>query len=89
LARSSDILKSLCGPVQTDTHFYPSRSREGTQFFVQAIGRPKLEVFAESEREYFLKSVNAQITFEVDSDGRRIALTLHQNSKHRYGASID
>jgi hypothetical protein len=35
-------------------------------------------LFAESEKEYFLKVVDAQITFEVDAGGAVNQLVLHQ-----------
>jgi D-alanyl-D-alanine-carboxypeptidase/D-alanyl-D-alanine-endopeptidase len=54
-------------------------TRDGTQLFVQATGQPRLEIFPESDRDYFLKVVDAQITFETDSQGRAMGLVLHQN----------
>lgn len=46
---------------------------------MQATGQPKLEIFPESERAYFLKVVDAQISFETDGHGRATGLVLHQN----------
>jgi CubicO group peptidase (beta-lactamase class C family) len=48
-------------------------TREGTQMFAQLTGQPKFEIFAEKEREFFLKVVDAQLTFED------AAVILHQN----------
>jgi hypothetical protein len=50
---------------------------------VQATGQPKLEIFPEGDRDYFLKAVDAQITFEADSQGRGIGLALHQNGMNQ------
>jgi hypothetical protein len=36
-------------------------------------------VFPESEKDFFYKVVDAQITFESDSAGRATELILHQN----------
>jgi len=58
-------------------------SREGAQLFVQATGQAKLEIFPESDRDYFLEAVNAQITFETDSHGRATGLVLHQNGMNQ------
>jgi serine-type D-Ala-D-Ala carboxypeptidase/endopeptidase len=55
-----------------------SVTREGPHLFAQLPGQPKFEVFAESERDYFLKVVDAQVTFETDSRGRATAVALHQ-----------
>jgi hypothetical protein len=38
-----------------------------------------VEAFPESDRDFFLKVVNAQITFETDSQGRATGLILRQN----------
>jgi D-alanyl-D-alanine-carboxypeptidase/D-alanyl-D-alanine-endopeptidase len=54
-------------------------SRNGSQFFVQLTGQPTFEIFAESEKKYFLKVVDAQLTFETDAQNKAVAVTLHQN----------
>ncbi len=53
-------------------------TREGDRLFVQEAGQPKIEIFPQSERDYFLKGFDAQITFETDSQGRASELILHQ-----------
>lgn len=47
-------------------------SREDARFYLQVTGQPKVEMFAESEKKFFLKVVDAQVTF---ADGQ---MTLHQ-----------
>lgn len=42
-------------------------SREGDHLFEQATGDPKFEIFPESEKDFFLKVVDAQISFVTDS----------------------
>jgi CubicO group peptidase (beta-lactamase class C family) len=54
-------------------------SRDGDHFYTQVTGQPKAEIFATSEREFFLKVVDAQLTFDVDEHGAATQLTLHQN----------
>jgi hypothetical protein len=56
-------------------------SREGTHFYEQLTGQSTFEIFAKSDREYFLKVVDAQITFDVDSQMRTTALVLHQGGR--------
>jgi len=56
-------------------------SRDGDRFYTQLTGQPKVEVFAESARKFFLKVVDAQLTFDVDSQGATTGLTLHQNGR--------
>ena len=52
-------------------------TREGAQMFAQLTGQPRFEIFAEEEREFFYKIVDAQLTFE---DG---AVVLHQNGREQ------
>ncbi len=63
-------------------------SRENNQFFVQANGQGKLELFAENAQEFFLKATDARISFELDGDGRANSLVLHQNGEDEVGKRI-
>jgi D-alanyl-D-alanine-carboxypeptidase/D-alanyl-D-alanine-endopeptidase len=51
-------------------------TRDGTRFFGQMFGLPPFEIFAASEREFFLTSFDARLTFQVDGTGRATALVL-------------
>ncbi len=53
-------------------------SREGNRFFVQLTGQPKLEVLPKSESEFFLKDVNAQLTFVKNASGKGIKVLNRQ-----------
>jgi hypothetical protein len=64
-------------------------SREGAHFFGRLTGQPQFELFASSEREFFLKVVNAQLTVEVDGQGRATAVVLHQNGRDQRAVRID
>jgi hypothetical protein len=54
-------------------------SRDGSRFLAQLTGQPAFEIFAESDTRYFLKVVDAQLTFERDAQNRTVAVVLHQN----------
>ena len=56
-------------------------TREADRFYTQLTGQPKFEVFAESERKFFLKVVDAQLTFDGNSEGPATQVTLHQNGR--------
>jgi serine-type D-Ala-D-Ala carboxypeptidase/endopeptidase len=55
-------------------------SREGTHFYAQLTGQRKQEIFAETERKFFYKAVDAELTFDPDQDAG-IQLTLHQHGR--------
>lgn len=67
------------GRYRLAPNFILTVTRDGDRLMVQATGQPTFEVFPESEREFFYKVVNAQITFEADDGGKAKRLTLHQN----------
>lgn len=77
------IFDGYVGQYQLAPSFVLTITRDGAQLFVQATGQPRLEIFPESERDYFLKAVDAQITFETDSQGRATGLVLHQNGMNQ------
>ena len=73
------LFDGYVGQYQLAPNFILTITREGDKLFAQASGQPKFQIFPESEREFFLKVVDAQITFETDTTGRATSLTLHQN----------
>jgi len=54
-------------------------SREGSRFLVQLTGQAIYDVYPETERDFFYKVVDAQLTFETDPQGKAVAVVLHQN----------
>lgn len=54
-------------------------TRDGSQLFAQLTGQPRLAIYPKSPRQFFLKVVAAQLSFETDSQGKVTAVTLHQN----------
>jgi len=64
-------------------------TRDGRRFMVQLTGQPALEIFAESEKQFFLKVVDAQLTFEVDAQNKPAAVVLHQNGADRRAPRIE
>lgn len=72
------IYDELTGEYQLAPTFILTVSREGDRLMTQATGQPKVEVFPESESDYFLRVVDAQLTFVRDKDGQVTHLVLHQ-----------
>ena len=62
---------------------------EGDRFFLQLTGQPKVELFAESDSDFFLKVVPAQLTFAPAGNGQADALTLHQGGYEAVATRID
>ena len=72
------IFDKYAGRYELAPNFILTITREGDHLFAQATGQPKFELFAEGEKEYFLKVVDAQISFEVNAAGLANQLVLHQ-----------
>ena len=72
------LLETYVGVYQLAPTFALTITREGGFLFGQGTGQPKLQLFAEAPTEFFLKEVDAQITFEKDSTGKVTRLVLHQ-----------
>ncbi len=73
------IFDAYVGQYQLAPTFVITISREGDRFFAEAIGQGKFELFAESQTDFFLTVVDAQITFVKDDKGQVTHLVLHQN----------
>jgi CubicO group peptidase (beta-lactamase class C family) len=73
------IFDAYVGEYQLAPNFVITITREGDQFFAQATGQGKFELFAETEANFFLTEIDAQITFVKDDKGQVTHLVLHQN----------
>jgi D-alanyl-D-alanine-carboxypeptidase/D-alanyl-D-alanine-endopeptidase len=78
------IFDGYVGNYQLTPAFILTVTRDQAHLFVQATGQPKFEVFPEGDRDYFLKVVDAQITFVTDDKGRATELILHQNGVNQH-----
>ena len=64
-------------------------SRQDGRMFAQLTGQPAAEIFPSSEREFFYKAVDAQLTFTAGADGRVTALVLRQNGAEQQARRVD
>ncbi|SRR5258708_4178522 len=78
IAVKPEVLETYAGEYQLTPQFSIKVTREESSRFIQATDQPRFEVFAEKENEFFLKIVDAQITFGKDNSGKVTHLVLHQ-----------
>lgn len=76
-------LERYVGAFEMAPTFAIAITREGAQLFLQATGQQRVPLYAETEDEFFLKVVDAQVTFTKDSAGVVTGLVLHQNGAHQ------
>ncbi len=83
IALDTKVLNRYVGVYRLTPSTLITMSLDGNRFYTQLTGQPKIEVFPESDRTFFLKEVDAQLTFDVDPQGAAGQVTLHQNGMDR------
>lgn len=83
------IFDKYVGSYQLAPNAIMTFSREGDRLFTQLTGQPKFPVFPESDKKFFLKVVDAQITFDTDAQGKATQATLHQNGRDAVAPRLD
>jgi D-alanyl-D-alanine-carboxypeptidase/D-alanyl-D-alanine-endopeptidase len=78
---SSEILAKYVGKYEMRPDFVLTITKEGDKMFVQATGQPRAQMFPMSDSEFFLKIVDAEITFNRDESGKVTGASLHQNGQ--------
>lgn len=59
-----------------------SVTRQGGRLFAQATGQPRFPLFPESDRVFFLKAMDAQVSFETDGRSPATRAVWHQAGMH-------
>jgi hypothetical protein len=83
------LFRGYVGRYQLAPNFILTVTQEGDHLFTQATGQPKVEIFPEGNRDYFLKVVDAQVTFITDSQGRATELVLHQGGMDHHAKRVE
>jgi hypothetical protein len=80
---SETILERYVGEYQlSDLGIRFVISSKGQRLFLQQNGEDRVGLFAQTESKFFLKVVDATITFTKDEDGNVNGLVLHQKGDH-------
>jgi hypothetical protein len=83
------VFDGYVGAYQLAPNVVLTISREGSRLFAQATGQPKCEIVPEAPTEYFLRVVDAQLTFVTNATGQATAVILHQNGANVTGQRIN
>jgi CubicO group peptidase (beta-lactamase class C family) len=83
------VFDGYVGRYQLGPDFILTFTREGNHFFTQATRQPKDEIFASSDRDFFLTAVDAQVTFVTDSNGRATEVIVHQGGQDHHAKRIE
>jgi hypothetical protein len=89
LAVEPSIFDRYVGYYQFPASRIMTVSRSGERYLIQLTGQPPAEIYPKSEREYFAKTVDAQVTFVTSANGSPALLILHQHSRDLTAPRID
>lgn len=76
------ILETYVGQYQLTPTLTITITREGDKLYAEVTGQQKIEIYAESETDFFITVVDAQLTFVKDEKGEVTHLVLHQNGQN-------
>ena len=76
------VLERIAGKYELARDFVLTVRREGDRAFAKATGQGELEIFPESDYEYFYKAVDAQLSFLRDGAARVSGLVLRQGGRN-------
>lgn len=85
---AAEILEDYVGEYQVAPEFSITVTFLDGALYIQATGQPRLPIFAESKNSFFLREVDAQITFQRDADGVVTGLVLHQAGQTVPGTKV-
>ena len=71
------LLRRHAGVYELTPAFRIEITVDGGRIYAQPTKQPRFEIFARSETQFFLRAVEAQITFVVEN-GESTALILYQ-----------
>jgi CubicO group peptidase (beta-lactamase class C family) len=74
----TEVLDSYIGKYELQPGFVLTILRDGDKMMIHPTGQSISEIFPSSQTRFYSKVVDAQLTFNVDSDGKVSSLTLHQ-----------
>ncbi len=77
------IYDAYTGQYELKPDFVITITREGDRLMGQPTSQPKLELLPESETKFFIKEVDAQVSFVKDEKGQITHLILHQGGDQK------
>lgn len=86
---NSKLYDYYTGSYQLNPKLTLHITREGDKMFVEPTGQGKFEIFPESLHHFFLKVVDAQLTFNQKGKEKATEVTLHQNGQNMPAKRIE
>lgn len=71
------LLDAYTGQYRPSPEWLYTVTYEGGALRIQLPAAPKMRLYAERERDFFLKGADIQVTFQTDGQGKATGLVLH------------
>jgi hypothetical protein len=81
IALPPEALREYAGDYPLAPAFVLSVTVENGSLFTQATGQARVQVYASAKDKFFLKVVDARISFKRDASGKVTGLVLHQGGQ--------
>lgn len=82
IAINPKLLDAYVGRYQLAPDFVLAITKEQNRLFLQATKQPKVELFAETETQFFITELDVQVTFVRNPQGSVNQLILRQNGQN-------
>jgi tetratricopeptide (TPR) repeat protein len=76
------------GEYEVTPSFKVAVFKEGEKLMTQATNQPAFEIFPEGDNKFFLRAVEAKVTFTRDAQGAVTGLVIHQGGRDIPGKKI-
>jgi len=83
-----EILETYVGEYELPSDVLVTVTIEGGVLSAQPSGQRAFTLFPESEAKFFLKEINAQVTFTKDDSGVVTGMVLHQGGRDQVGRKV-
>jgi serine-type D-Ala-D-Ala carboxypeptidase/endopeptidase len=78
----ANIYDAYVGHYELTPEFILTITKQADRLYLQATGQPQVELWPSAATEFFIKEVDAQVTFVKSPTGAVDQLILHQNGQH-------
>jgi D-alanyl-D-alanine carboxypeptidase len=85
---SPEVLERYVGEYRLTPDFAITITRTGSQLFAQATHQPRHEIFPSGPGEFFLRAVDAQLSFPAKGNARAEMLIFRQNGRTMPGKRV-
>src|SRR5262249_11508 len=83
------ILDRYAGQYQFAPNYALTLTREGDKLMGQAPGQPKVQFFPESETKFFLKVIDADLTFVKNEKGEVTEAIFNMNGRSMHAKKVE